>query len=364
MIKFASKKMKMKKIPLYIALLTLSCAASAQDSAASSTTPSAADLIQGGHRAYASGTYGNGNINGGNATGDNQMGWAFEVRFGTELDLPGLNGGKLFSSDEQFRLDVIHYNEGHPENHHRDGFALQAVYSKPLSEKFTAELGAGPYYSMNTSTRNQKEYNKANLGVLASAAVLFDIDEIARGMHVRVALNHVTMPGAHSSNALLVGVGKHFGYPARRTEPAFASDPLWLGVAGVHGQTNHGGTETSSGVSLEAKKHYGRWASSVSAIIEGDDEVRVDRKGVALQGWFVQPMTQQWTASAGFGPYIAANTRTDSDDYRLMALFSLQLDRAIGKDWTAFANFSRVNTFREKNDRDLVRVGFMRSFGG
>jgi hypothetical protein len=272
----------------------------------------------------------------------------------------------LFAQDEKFRVDVVHYNEGHPENHHRDGFALQAVYSKPLSQRFTGELGVGPYYSMDTSTLELKEYNKARLGVLASAAVLFDIDEYARGMHVRVALNHVTMPGAHSSNALLVGVGKQFGYPAERAEPAstWSSEPLWLGASAVHGQTNHGGTETSSGFSLEAKKHYGRWATSVSAIEEGDDEVRVDRKGVALQGWFVQPMTQNWTASAGFGPYIASNTRSNSDDYRLMALFSLQLDRAIGKDWTAFANFSRVNTFRDKNDRDLVRVGFMRSFGG
>ena len=356
----------MKKIPLCITLLTLSCVASAQDSTASQTSMTDASALASGHRAYASGTYGNGKINGGNATGDDQMGWAFEVRFGTELDLPGSNAGKLFSADEKFRVDVVHYNEGHPENHHRDGFALQAVYSKPLSQKFTAELGVGPYYSMDTSTRELKEYNKARLGVLASAAVLFDIDEFARGMHVRVALNHVEMPGAHASNALLVGVGKHFGYPAGRTEPAstWSGEPLWLGAAGVHGQTNHGGTETSSGFSLEAKKHYGRWATSVSAIMEGDDEVRVDRKGVALQGWFVQPLTQNWTASAGFGPYIAANPRSNSDDYRLMALFSLQLDRAIGKDWTAFANFSRVNTFRQKNDRDLLRIGFMRSFGG
>ncbi|MFT5591404.1 MAG: hypothetical protein ACI9ZF_003604, partial [Bradyrhizobium sp.] len=35
-----------------------------------------------------------------------------------------------------------------------------------------------------------------------------------------------------------------------------------------------------------------------------------------------------------------------------------------GKDWKAFASFSRVNTFREKNDRDLFRVGVMRAFGG
>ena len=146
----------MKKIPLCLTLLTLSCVASAQDSTASQTSMTDASALASGHRAYASGTYGNGKINGGNATGDDQMGWAFEVRFGTELNLPGSNGSKLFSADEKFRVDVVHYNEGHHENHHRDGFALQAVYSKPLSQKFTAELGVGPYYSMDTSTRERQ----------------------------------------------------------------------------------------------------------------------------------------------------------------------------------------------------------------
>ncbi len=358
----------MKKLSLCITLLTLSCAASAQQIDSGAAYPASSDssvapaATASGNRAYASGTYGNGKINGGAATGDNQMGWAFEARFGTELNL----SSKLFSPDEKIRVDVVHYNEGHPENNHRDGFALQGIYSKPLSRNFTAELGAGPYYSMNTSTRQGFEYNKNNLGVLASAALLFNIDEVSPGMHVRVAFNHVVMPGAHSSNAVLVGVGKYFDYPADRPVPSFTSsgEPVWLGAAFLHGQTNHGGTETSTGFSLDAKRYYGRWAASVSVMGEGDDDVRVDRQGVAVQGWFVQPVTQNWTVSAGFGPYIASNSRSSSDQYRLNALISLEIDRAIGKDWLAFANFSRVNTFREKNDRDLFKIGFKRAFGG
>ena len=348
----------MKHFSCTISLLVLSSAASAQsldratDNAAMRPTE---------HRAYASGMYGNGRISGIEQTGKKEMGWAFEVRFGTEIDLPGSRDGKLFSSDEKYRVDIIHYNEGHPDNNHRDGFALQGIYNKPLSEKFSAELGFGPYYTMNTTSRRGVEYNWSNLGVLASAAILMDIDELVSGMHLRVGLNHVTMPGAHSSNALLVGVGKHFGAPARSAQQFSDADPLWLGATFMHGQTNHGGTQTSAGFSLEAKKQYRQWATSVSVMAEGDDDTRVNRHGVALQGWFVQPLTEKWTVSAGFGPYVAINTR-GLNEYRVLALFSMQLDRSIGKDWRVFANFNRVNTFRDKNDRDLLKVGFMRAF--
>ena len=306
--------------------------------------------------------WGNGHIYDIEQAGKKNMGWAFEVRFGTEVDLPGLNGSKLFSSDENYRVDVIHYNEGHPDNNHRDGFALQGVYNKPLNDRFSAELGFGPYYSMNTTTAVGVERNKSNLGMLTSAALLIDIDDIVRGMHVRVAVNNVTMPGAHSSNALLVGVGKYFDYPVGSTQPPFNTRPIWLGASYMHGQTNHGGTETSVGASLEAKKFYGDWAASVSAMAEGDDDVRVDRMGVAAQGWYVQPLTEDWTASAGFGPYVAKNKR-GSDQYKVLALFSVQLDYSLSKDWRAFASFNRVNTFRDRNDRDLLKIGVSRAFG-
>ncbi|MEB0135745.1 hypothetical protein QN362_10440 [Actimicrobium sp. CCC2.4] len=325
-----------------------------------------ASLIALDQRAYVSGTYGNGKIDGENVRGKATLGWAFEVRFGKEVTLPGLDTGKLFSANEKFRVDVVHYNEGHPDNNHRDGFALQGMYNKPLGKIVSAEVGLGPYYSMNTTTIGGVQHNNSNLGVLLSTALLIDVDQLGSGAHIRLGFNHVSMPGAgaHSSNAVLIGVGKYFDTTPARSMPGLVDDRLWLGVAAINGQTNHGNTERSAGASAEIKKYYGPWAFSASAIAEGDDDTRVDRRGLAAQAWYVQPLADNWSASAGVGPYVTTNKRGSSDQARLMALITMQVDRNIGKDWKAFASFSRVNTFREKNDRDLFRVGVMRSFGG
>jgi hypothetical protein len=341
-------------------------AASASAQTVDQTDRKDASLIEREHRAYVSGVYGNGKIEGENVRGKTTLGWAFEVRFGKELNLPGVGNGKLFSADEKFRVDVVHYNEGHPDNNHRDGFALQGVYNKPLSKSISAEVGLGPYYSMNTTTIGGVQYNNSNLGVLLSTALLIDVDQLGSGAHIRLGFNHVNMPGAgaHSSNAVLIGVGKYFDAPAARSLPGLVDDRIWLGVAAINGQTNHGNTERSTGASAELKKYYGPWAFSASAIAEGDDGTRVDRHGLAAQVWYVQPLADKWSASAGFGPYVTVNKRSTSDDARLMALITMQVDRSLGKDWKAFASFSRVNTFREKNDRDLFRVGVMRAFGG
>ena len=355
--------MKFSVLPSTL-LCLFAATASAQTLDAGSTKDTS--LIERDHRAYVSGVYGNGKIDGENVRGKTTMGWAFEVRFGKEVNLPGVGNGKLFSEDEKFRVDVVHYNEGHPDNNHRDGFALQGIYNKPLSKRISAEVGLGPYYSMNTTTLGGVQYNNSNLGVLLSTALLIDVDQLGSGGHIRLGFNHVNMPGAgaHSSNALLIGVGKYFGAPDARNIPGLVDDRIWLGVAAINGQTNHGDTERSFGGSAEVKKYDGPWAFSGSAIAEGDDDSRVDRRGLAAQVWYVQPLADKWSASAGFGPYVSSNKRGTSDQTRLMALITMQVDRNLGKDWKAFASFSRVNTFREKNDRDLFRVGVMRAFGG
>jgi hypothetical protein len=96
--------------------------------------------------------------------------------------------------------------------------------------------------------------------------------------------------------------------------------------------------------------------------MEGDDDVRVHRKGVAIQGWFIQPLSENWAASAGIGPYVATNQR-GSDNFQLHGLITLQVERFITNKWKGLVSFSRVATFTEENDRDLFRIGLMRQFG-
>ncbi len=349
----------MRYFPLFILLIFpfMACGQDHENREEKSHIPKDASyskLIEKNNNAYASAILGNGFAYGEGVVGDKYMeGRTFEFRFGKEISIPAF-------LDEKFRVDFIHFNEGHPDNNHRDGFAGQIVYRKPLNRKLNLEFGLGPYFSMNTTTINGVEINDAKLGALLSIAALVDIERYSPGLHMRFALNHVSMPEAHSSIALLVGVGKYFDNVPARIQSESYGNPIWLGVTAGISQTNHGGSEGVPGFSAEAKKYYGnQWGASISGIMEGDDEVRVHRHGVAVQGWFVQPLDENWAASAGFGPYVAVNER-GSGDPQLHGLISLQVERFVGKKWKGFVSFNRVATFTSENDRDLFRIGVMR----
>ncbi len=313
-------------------------------------------LVEKNDNAYASVIVGNGFAYGEGVAGDRSMeGRTFEFRFGKEINFSSLPG-------EKFRVDLIHFNEGHPDNNHRDGFAGQLVYRKPFNQKVNVEIGAGPYFSMNTTTVNGAEINDAKLGALFSLAALVNIDQYSPGLHMRFALNHVSMPETHSSVAMLVGIGKDFDSVPARVWSESGGNPIWLGVHAGVSQTNHGGSDGVLGFGVEAKKYFGdQWAGSISGILEGDDDVRVNRRGIAVQGWFTQPLNENWTASAGAGPYVAFNGR-GSGDPQLHGLVTFQVERFVGEKWKGIASFSRVITFTEENDRDLFRLGVMKQF--
>lgn len=317
------------------------------------------------HGAYLSIEFGNGRITGGNASGEQWMrGRTFEARAGRQEELPFGTG----------RIDFVHYNEGHPDNNHRDGFALQALAVRAFNARFTGEVGFGPYLSMNTTVIDGRQLDDANLGLLISAALRYRLPWGPPGTHLRLTYNHVQMTHVHRSDALMLGIGRQFG-PATQdpgTDPVEA--PLWLGGSIGHSITNMSGTKGSGSAVLEAKRYldgdFRHWAASAKLVFEGDDQVRVDRRGVAAQLWYVQQVTPLFTVSAGAGPYAAMNRRDDERSHdaaprghiRGNLLISLQAERALSHATRVFINFNRVKTFRETNDRDLFQIGVLKAF--
>jgi hypothetical protein len=303
--------------------------------------------------AYVSNTYGSGS----NSNGDDMQNRALEVRFGKELSGAGLPG------DSRVRIDFFHYNEGHPTNNHRDGFGGQIVFRKDISERMKAEVGVGPYFTMNTTTVDGVELDDQRLGALATAAVLYYFTN--SGWHVRAQYNRAQVPGAPSSDAFLFGIGKDFPIGGYHDHANSTNDEsMSIGVMGGNTITNHGGTKSSRNAGVELKKYYSNGlALSVSSIYEGDDGSRVDRGGIATQVWFVQPVTNKWTASAGAGPYFAINKR-GSDNLSTNALISIRAERTVGKaskGIKVFVDFSRVVS-SDNNDRDMVRIGIQKRF--
>jgi hypothetical protein len=338
------------------ALLVCAAPALAAPAVADAPEPSATD-----HGAYLSLEFGNGRITGGNASGDQWMrGRTFEARAGRQEPF-------FFGTG---RVDFVHYNEGHPDNNHRDGFAVEWLALRRFNPQWTGELGLGPYLSMNTTDIDGRQIDDAHLGLLISAALRYDLRWAPPGTHLRLGVNHVQMTHVHRSDALMLGIGRQFGptTPDPADEPVVG--PWWLGGSIGRSITNMAGTHGATSGTLEARRYLdGRlehWAASARLLFEGDDTVRVDRRGAAGQLWYVQQVTPEFAMSAGIGPYVADNRREDAryDNGHLRGnlLISFQTERALSRETRVFVNFNRVKTFRETDDRDLFQLGVLKAF--
>ncbi|MGJ7914578.1 hypothetical protein ACI48D_03755 [Massilia sp. LXY-6] len=315
------------------------------------------------HGAYLSLVFGNGRIHGGNAEGYRWMrGRTFEVRAGRQQRT--LFGSPLPDSLSE-RIDFVHYNEGHPDNNHRDGFALQWLAVRRLGARSAVELGVGPYLSMNTTVIDGRQIDDANVGALFSLALRVPLGDLPAGTHLRIGYNHVQMRNVHRSDALMIGIGRQFG----RSEPDPETDPAngrtWFGASVGNSITNMSGTDGAIASVLEVRRYLGErlehWAVSGKFLFEGDDGARVDRRGAAAQLWYVQTVTPRFAMSAGLGPYVARNRRDDNVTHANL-LITFQAEQALSRHTRAFMNFNRVKTFRQTDDRDLFQLGLLTDF--
>jgi hypothetical protein len=322
-----------------------------------------AQLIDGDQRgAYLSSQLGNGFIEGPNAAGYRHMRWrAFEVRAGRDLN-PRIAGQDSLEGKATTRIDFVYYNEGHPDNNHRDGFAFQFTWAQRFGDTLAAELSAGPYTSMNTTTIDGVQMDQARRGMLYSAALRYSLDRWVRGAHLRLGYNHVAIRSVFHSDALMIGIGRHFTDVPPFPETDLARSRLWLGPSYGRSYTSQSGTQDANGAMVQAKQYGGKWALSFTGVFEGDDRTRVDRRGMAAQFWFVQPLTPAWSAQAGIGPYFAENRR-EGNRTGTHGLITLQFERNLSDTTKAFFAFHRVKTFRESNDRDLFHLGLLHALG-
>ena len=338
----------MKKISL-LTLAMVSSLVHGQARADQVDSKDASAPAQARRRSYISVLFGDGRTSDGDTLGRK----AYQLRMGESVG-------------EKTRVDLVYDNEGHPFNNHRDGFALQGVYSQPISKRVKVEVGAGPYFSMNTTTQNGQDTDQKRFGVMASAAVLYYINS---NVHLRAEFDHVMMPGSFSTDAMMVGVGKDFGGSDRSSDRSdelkdakFESPkhPFQMSVMLSDSKTNRSGSQDAIGYQVEFKNDLGeRMAFSVSWISEGSDQVGVDRKGVAAQVWYVVPLTDKWKMSAGIGPYVAQNA-LGSNKINLNGLVSLQVERTFGEndDISVFVRLNRVIAAEDNaSDRDMFELG-------
>jgi hypothetical protein len=157
----------------------------------------------------------------------------------------------------------------------------------------------------------------------------------------------------------MIGIGKTFDGPAKRN--AGNDNNIEMDFMGNNFKTNHGGTSAARGYELEIKKNLTKnSALSLSYDHEGKDRL-VNRDGIATQLWYIYPLSAQWTASVGAGPYIAKN-KLVSDETTLNGLISIEFKKYLGNRASAFVRFSRISDFKGDNDRYVLSFGVAKKF--
>jgi hypothetical protein len=256
-------------------------------------------------------------------------------------------------------LDFLYYNEGTPDNNHRDGFATMGWYKKPLTSQLSVQAGAGPYYSMNTTTINGEERNEKKLGALVGLAVLYNI--YGTRFYMTSRYTHAAVPGSVDTDTIFVGGGYYFQGDKNEVPENWADPEFDINVMGGNSKTTRANTDMARGFQVEVRKLATKnVAYSVSIIHEGDSGV-TDRTGVAAQVWYVMPTADdKWTFSVGAGPYIAKDARNDGKA-QLMAATSMEVARKITKTSKISLRFTRAISGNDK-DQDMFFVGIQKKF--
>lgn len=257
---------------------------------------------------------------------------------------------------QYFDFSLFYLNEGHPENHHRDGVGAQAwLRTSPLGNRLTLAAGIGPYYYFDTTRQDQPQYaNQHGFGLVYSLAAAVRMDE---RWSLQLRFNHVDANSQFNSNTALLGIG--YRPDNAHTHSAAVTEPSE--VTFMAGQTivNSFDSERGQAASIEYRKafsHHLEW--TVGALKEGDNH-RLRRKGITAQAWLIQPaMKNRLNFGIGLGPYLVLD-RWDADGKegeRLAGIASLSARYRITPDWHAQATWSRVFT-DDDGDADVLLIG-------
>jgi len=255
---------------------------------------------------------------------------------------------------------ITYLNEGHPDLHEagsRDGFALTGWYRAPIWDRLRLEVGAGPYFSMNTTWRvsPDQEYNEMNLGLLASLALVYPLSN--SGMNLRAQFSEVMMPGSFSTHSLMLGLGVDLnGISYARKYSKEQDIKYTLSILGGGSLTTRCNNKVMPGFELELQRRISeRLSLSVAGISEGSTGLS-DRAGVAGQLWFLAPELGRLILSAGFGPYIAQENNMDNKGTKLLGLASIDAKFMLTEKLYGLFRFNRAISGYDK-DQDMLSCG-------
>lgn len=265
-------------------------------------------------------------------------------------------------------LGISYLNEGHPDNHHRDGIGGQFWLRTPaLTPALSVAAGIGPYYYFDTTSPDTSSHvNRHGWGTIYSLAATW---QTPTPWFVQLRANRIQTRNSFDTSSVLLGIGYRLdAAPAAQIETS--APPHGAEVTLSAGQTiaNDFNSERSTATSIEYRRALTpRIDWTISWLDEGDPH-QERRDGLATQLWMVRPFfDERLTLGFGVGPYFTISDRDQGsgaagrERRRLAGLVSLTAGYRLTPAWRLRLSLNRVITSHDR-DTDVLLLGAGYSF--
>jgi len=259
-------------------------------------------------------------------------------------------------------------NEGHLEEHKRDGFAVQGWGRVPLlGNRLSIGIGAGIYTYFDTALLPGGDHKNIHgwAPVYSFAATYYT----ERPWFAQVAVNHIHPGGEFSSNTYLAGVGYRLwkeadAPPGRGRDPARTTSyevMPFLGQVVV----NRPGNEPGVGSGIEFRMGIDEYLDWTVTWLNEDVSGTLDRIGLGTQIWLVDAfLARRITLGFGAGLYSFVDFESPPDSGKsryldIAGLLTVTTSYRFSDRWFTRFHWNRVmsNDSRD-SDNFLLGVGY------
>lgn len=217
------------------------------------------------------------------------------------------SGAAAFTNpvNNHLALSLSYINEGHPQDHHRDGIAGQVWLRTDNGGKpgWSFGAGAGQYFYFDTSELGNDKYTNDH-GWAAIYSLQATYHYADSRWYNQVQLNRISPTGKDSTTALMFGVGYQFnGVRGDKLHLEGPGTDDTVSLLAGQGISNSLDSERSTVAALQYRRAVGRYVDwTVTAINEGNTP-QTKRNGVATQLWLIRSLNQTVEIGMGIGPY-------------------------------------------------------------
>jgi len=285
------------------------------------------------------------------------------------------SGDGTYAWQAAFRYNVLRnfaaslswINEGHMEEHKRDGFVMQGWGRLPLLEnRLSISVGAGIYHYFDTKLLPAG--NHENIHGWAPVYSLSATYYTESPWFAQVAINHIHPEGDFNSNTYLVGVGyRLWKEDASPPGPGPADRPAritgyevmpFLGQVVVNRPGNEMGIAGGIEFRMGIDEHLDWTVTWLNEDVSGD----IERTGLGTQIWLVDAfLDRRFTLGFGAGLYSFADFDLPPDSgangrLDIAGLLTVTASYRFSDRWFTRFNWNRVMS-NDSRDTDMFLLG-------